>query len=191
MRPLWFKAIAVLAVVWLAAGGVMWWAKANQPTPESLLAYLENNPLGSRSSGDRAKIIGKAARQLNSLTYEQRREVRTHRQIDDFFRSMTPDEQSRFLDETLPEGFKQMMDALNKMDPAKRKEFVEKAVAEMKKDEGQPIPDDARERFEQDRNAQKIIDQGLKSFYREATVETKMDLAPLIEQMQRNLQGLR
>ena len=40
-----------------------------------------------------------------------------------------------------------------------------------------------------DRNTQKIIDQGLKSFYSEASADTKMDVAPILEQMQRNLQG--
>jgi hypothetical protein len=43
--------------------------------------------------------------------------------------------------------------------------------------------------MEQDENMQKIVDQGLKSFYSEASAETKMDLAPVIEQMQRNLQN--
>ena len=38
---------------------------------------------------------------------------------------------------------------------------------------------------------QKIIDQGFRSFYGEASAETKMDVAPLIEQLQKNLQGLR
>ena len=37
--------------------------------------------------------------------------------------------------------------------------------------------------------SQRVIDQGLKSFYSDASADTKLDLAPLIEQMQRNLQG--
>ena len=37
--------------------------------------------------------------------------------------------------------------------------------------------------------SQRVIDQGLKSFYTDANADTKLDLAPLIEQMQRNLQG--
>jgi hypothetical protein len=35
-----------------------------------------------------------------------------------------------------------------------------------------------------------MIDQGLQSFYSDASAVTKMDLAPLIEQIQKNLQGL-
>ena len=39
-----------------------------------------------------------------------------------------------------------------------------------------------------DANAEKMIDQGLKSFYKDASAETKMDLSPLLDQMQKNLQ---
>jgi hypothetical protein len=95
----------------------------------------------------------------------------------------------RFLDLTVPEGFKQMMEALNKMERDKRKRFVERTLNEMRRDE--TIPEAERERFLEDPNTQKIIDQGLKSFYSDASAETKMDVAPILEQMQRNLQGLR
>ena len=33
-----------------------------------------------------------------------------------------------------------------------------------------------------------FINQGMRSFYKDASPDTKLDLAPLIEQMQRNLQ---
>jgi hypothetical protein len=80
------------------------------------------------------------------------------------------------------------MDALNKMTPEKRKEFVDKTLVEMKKHEGEDVPEDKRKL---DANGQKIIDQGFRSFYSEASPETKMDVSPLIEQLQRNLQSLR
>lgn len=109
--------------------------------------------------------------------------------MDEFFRSLTPTEQGQFLEQTLPSGFRQMMEALNKMKPEKRKQFVGRALDEMKKEEGQDLPEGAIESL--DANARKIMDQGLKSFYTEASADTKMDLAPLIEQMQKNLQGMR
>jgi hypothetical protein len=191
MRPVWIKAIVLLAAVWIVAGGVIWWARSQKPTPDHLLAYVESHPIQGMSSGDRSKTIEKVARQLNGLTYVERREIRLNRKLDGFFGSLSTDEQSRFLDLTLPEGFKQMMEALNKMKPEDRKIFVERTLKEMQKQEGREIPAEARERFLEDRNAQKIIDQGLKSFYSEASAETKMDVAPILEQMQRNLQGFR
>jgi hypothetical protein len=191
MRPLWIKAALLLAAVWIIAGSLIWWARSQKPTPDRLLAYVESHAIEGKSSQDRGKVIEKVAAQLNGLSYDERREIRINRRLDQFFRSLSADEQTRFLDLTLPEGFKQMMDALNKMDREKRKQFVERTLKEMQKQEGSEIPDKERERFLEDRNAQKIIDQGLKSFYSEASAETKLDVAPILEQMQRNLQGLR
>ena len=115
-----------------------------------------------------------------------RQQVQMNRKVDKFFHQLTPEEQNRFLDLTLPSGMKQMMEALNKMPPEKRKQFVTKALEDMKKRGGEGAPETQREL---DANGQKIIDQGLKSFYSDASAETKMDLAPLIEQFNHNLQG--
>jgi hypothetical protein len=78
------------------------------------------------------------------------------------------------------------MVAFNKMEPEKRKEFVDRALAEVKKRQGEAPPAGWNEKL-----VQKIVNQGLNTFYAEASANAKLDLAPLIEQMQRNLQSLR
>jgi hypothetical protein len=119
---------------------------------------------------------------MNALSYDQRREVRMGKKLDGFFRALTPAEQSTFLDRTLPTGFKQMIDALNKMDPLKRKQFVERSLRDMKEREGEDP--------KIDQNARKMMDEGFKSFYSDASAEVKMDVEPLLEQLQKNLQRL-
>ncbi len=188
MRLPWFKLVAVLLVIWALTGGTIYWARCVKPTPESLMRYLDAHPLANAAPEERAKTLEKIANELNQLTYEQRREVRMSKKLDVFFRSLPSSDQSRFLDLTLPTGFKQMMDALNKMTPEKRKQFVDKALADMKKHEGEDVPENQRNL---DGNAQKMIDQGFRAFYSDASAETKMDVAPLIEQIQRNLQSIR
>ncbi len=182
-RTLWLKAALVLLAIWLVAGGAIFWARSVKVTPESLAAYVEAHPL-TEGSADRTQILERVADQLNQLSYEQRREFRMGRKLDGFFRSLTPAEQGSFLDRTLPTGFKQMMESLNKMQPEQRKRFVERALRDMREKEGE---NDAN----LDQNARKMIDQGFKSFYNDASLETKMDVAPLVEQIQKNLQGLR
>jgi hypothetical protein len=182
MRTLWFKVAALLIAVWVVAGGVMWWMAHSKPTPEKLAAYLAANPLEGKPPATRGKAIEKVAAQLNGLSYDERREMRMGRKLDGFFRSLNPAEQSRFLDLTLPTGFKQMMDAFNKMDAERRKKFVERTLNEMQKDEGDGAPPI------DDPHVQKIVQQGLRSFYSDASADVKMDFAPLLEQMQKNLQ---
>ena len=188
MRLPWFKLVLVLVAIWAVVGGVIYWARSAKPTPEAVMRYLDAHPVADVPPADRAKLLEKLARQLNQLTYEERREMRMSRKLDAFFRTLPPEDQTRFLDLTLPTGFKQMMDALNKMTPEKRKQVVNKALEDMKKHENDDVPEEKRQL---DANGQKIIDQGFRSFYSDASAETKMDVAPLIEQMQRNLQGMR
>ena len=75
------------------------------------------------------------------------------------------------------------MEVFNKMDPVKRKELIGHALDEMKKHAGEGPPPGM-----DDGMRAKIVDQGLKSFYADANADTKIDMAPLIEQMQRNIQ---
>ncbi len=185
MRPLWIKAAALLAAVWLVAGGVMFWARSAKVTPDSLTRFVETHQPEGRRPAERAKLIDETADQLNRLTYDERREVRVGRKLDGFFRALDADEQNRFLDRTLPTGFKQMMESLNKMERPKRQQFVKRALDDMRRQEGDARPPDPAE----EAHVQKMIDQGFKSFYSEASAETKMDVAPLIEQLQKNLQG--
>lgn len=183
MRSSWTKAAAFIALVWLLAGGVIWLNRYLQPTPASIAAYVASHPVGNLSGKGRAKVIDHVASQMNGLDYKQRQDLRMARTLDGFFRSLSSAEQNEFLDLTLPAGFKQMMEALNRMEPEKRKQFVDRALADMKKREG----DEPRE----DPHAQKIVQQGLRSFYSEANADVKLDVAPLIEQMQKNMSSMR
>lgn len=186
MRLPWLKLIAALVLVWLVAGSVIFFARRAKVTPEAVATYVAAHPVEGKPPAERAKVIEKLARQMNQLGYEERRNFRMGKGLDGFFRALTPEEQARFLDLTLPTGFKQMMEALNKMTPDARQNFVAKALDDMKKREGELPPD-----REFDANARKIMDQGFRTFYSEASAEVKMDVAPLIEQLQRNLQGRR
>ena len=183
MRSLWIKALLALAAIWIVAGGVIFWAQNAKPSPESLERYVNAHPLDGKSAKDRARTIEKVADQLNGLSYEDRQQMRVGRKLDSFFRSLNAEEQGSFLDLTLPTGFKQMMEAFNKMEPEKRKKFVKRALEDMEREaqSGEQPPVD-------DEHVQKMVEQGLRSYYSDATSEVKLDLAPLIEQMQKNLQ---
>ncbi|HRJ72333.1 MAG TPA: hypothetical protein PLS03_08905 [Terrimicrobiaceae bacterium] len=184
MQRIW-KVAGILALVWLAAGAVIWFSRASRPTPESLAAYIAKHPLEGLAEARRAEVIGRAADQVNRLNFDQRQELRKLGADREFFRAMTPDERKRFLDLTMPEGFRQLMIALNKMDPAKRKKLVQRALDDIERDT--PEINERIDRAE----VQKMISQGVGSFYEEANADVKLEFAPVIERLQRATQNLR
>lgn len=175
----------MLALVWALAGGIVWWTRAARPTPQSISAYITKHSLENQSPEQRAKTIGEVAEQLNRLDFDQRQELRKTKIDRKFFEQMTEQERARFLELTLPEGFRQLMIALNKMDPEKRKKIVQRALDDLEKD--RPEADDRIDK----EAVQKMISQGMDSFYKEASADVKLDFAPVIEELQRATQGLR
>jgi uncharacterized protein YyaL (SSP411 family) len=180
----WRNLLLSLAAVWLVALGVIFWARSAQPTAKSVADYLKKHPLTAESGSQRARTIGKVEDQLNRITFEERQELQRSGDTRRFFAELTPAEQSAFLDATLPSGFKQMMEAFNKMDPVARKKMVQRSLQQMREHQG-----DQRPPGTDDKLAQKMVDEGMRSFYSDANADVKLDLAPLIEQMQHNLQS--
>jgi len=174
----------LLAVVWIVAGAAIFLSRSARPTPEKLEAYLAAHPIAGLGETQRAEVIGKTAGQLNRLTFEQRRTLREGGSLRGFFKQLSPAERSRFLDLTLPEGFHQMMSALNKMTPEKRQRLVQRALDDLRKN----APQEA-ERIDGE-EVKKILAQGVSSFYGEANADVKLDFAPVLEELQKNLQNL-
>jgi hypothetical protein len=135
---------------------------------------------------ERLAVIDRVAAQLNRLDFEQRRELRTDPAIRAFFEELTPAERSYFLEKTLPEGFRQMINALNNMEPERRKRIVQRALEDVRK-----MDSEGNHLHLNEEEVKKFISQGLGTFYEEASVEVKLEFASVIEELQRNLQRLR
>lgn len=181
MRGPW-RIILILIVVWVVAGAIIWWTRSARPTPEAVASYIAKHPIENVPEAKRAEVIDHVASQLNRLNFEERQQVRKLRVDRTFFDKLTPEERQRFLDLTLPEGFRQLMIALNNMTPEARKKIVQRALNDLEKEDPQA---DTRVSEEQ---VQKMIGQGVESFYQNANADTKLDFAPVLEQLQRATQ---
>ncbi len=183
----WLKTIALVATMWLAAAIVIHFAKASQPAATSVTAFVNTTDLNSLQGDARARAIARMEKMMNGLTFDDpANEIDRSGANRHFLHSLTPDEPGAYLDAALPAGFQQLMDSFNKMDPVKRKQIVTDAIARLKEHQGDhegegapPAADSAV--------IQHVVNQGLKSFYSDANADVKLDLAPLIEQIQVNL----
>jgi hypothetical protein len=184
-----FWAVASLAVIWMAVFAGYKLAGRAEVTPEKVRAYAGSIDLDHLSAADRAAAIRQMAAMLNALTLDERRSLRLERLA--WFEKMTEEEKGEFLEATLPTGFKQMLNAFEDMPPDKRKHVVDQAVQRMK--EARAIdgesPPDTNSVVLSPELQNKVTTIGLKSFYSQSSAQTKADLAPLLEEMQRSMEG--
>jgi hypothetical protein len=167
-------------------------AKHAKVTPEKVRAYVGSVDFSRLSAADRAAAIEKLAAMLNGLSLEERRSLRLERLA--WFNEMTEAEKSKFLEATLPTGFKQMLSAFEEMPADKRQRVVDQAVKQMKDASANPTAggqsstgnNGAELSPELQEQVKKI---GLQSFYSQSSAETKAELAPLLEEMQHTMES--
>ena len=186
LKP-WLLPAAAIAVLWAAVAGFWWLSEGWETTPETVIAQLEEEPLAG--AGDREANLRDLADSVNRLPGAARLDPELGEALRARFEEMTPEEQSLYLDLTLPRGFEELMLAFNAMEGAERRRIVGEATTrmdeEMARSGGQP-PEGLDEG-----QLQRVVDQGMKSFLSDASAETKLDLQPLVHRMQGVMQGLR
>jgi hypothetical protein len=190
-----FLAVTALVVIWAVAITGYQIAKNSRVTAEKVRAYAESVDFSRLSTSERAAAIRKMAAMLNALTLEERQSLRLDRTAYRWFDKMTEEEKGKFLEATMPTGFKQMLAAFEDMPADKRQRVVDQAVRQMQ---------DAREKMaaggqmpQPDANGvvlspelqEKMTKIGLQSFYSQSSAQTKAELAPLLEEMQRTMES--
>ena len=197
-RPLWIGA-ALLACAWLLAWGGYKFAQGRRVTTEKVAQYLRSVDLSQLSGDARAEALRELARKMNALSVEDRRRARFAGDWDKWFAAMTEAEKAAFLDATLPSGFKQMLTSFEQLPEDKRRRAVDDALRELKraratieKEEPEFIlragrtndPPELSEELQQ-----RVVTLGLKSIYSDSSAQTKAELAPLLEEMQRSMES--
>lgn len=190
-RPI-FMAMSLLLVVWALAFAGYKIAQHIKVTPEKVLAYSASLDFSRLSGAERAAALQKLADMFNVLSLEERRRLRLERMA--WFAAMTEAEKSKFLEATLPTGFKQMLNAFEEMPPDKRQRVVDQAVKQLKDARenlaaGGPAPTGTNTVALSPELQGQVTKIGLKSFYSQSSAQTKAEMAPLLEEMQRTMES--
>jgi len=192
-RPLFFGAAALVAVWLLAMAG---YALADhwKMTADKLRAYLVQTDLNALSGEARARALRDLEDKINALSAEERRNAR--HLWGKWFAEMTEEEKSTFLEATLPTGFKQMMTAFEQLAPEKRKQAIDGAIKNLK--EARESSPEEYQKANASRTNGPVMSEdlqkqvaviGLKSVYSDSSAETKAELAPLLEEIQKNMES--
>ena len=143
----------------------------------------------SSEAEERENEIRRIADMVNRLDFEERQKNRENQSAEDFFRKLDAREKNLFVDLTIVETMGRFMEALDQMPPEQRKEFVQKGLSEIQ--EGRTEADMARAQEMDEDLLTKISEEGMRAYFNEASADTKLDLAPLMEAMNEVMQGLR
>ena len=193
-RPL-VLALAALAVIWVVAMAGYQLAKQATVTPEKVRAYTETLDFKQLTATERAAALQKLAAMLNALSLEERQSLRLDRTAYKWFEQMTEAEKSAFLEATMPTGFKQMLGAFEDLPADKRQRVIDQAVKQMKtaRDQlaagGKMPPPGTNAVVLSPELQEQVTKIGLKSFYSQSTAQTKAEMAPLLEEIQRNMES--
>jgi phosphosulfolactate synthase (CoM biosynthesis protein A) len=194
-RPAFFAILAVLGIWGIAMVGYTI-AKNARVTPEKVKVYAESVDLAKLSGAARAEAIRRLADMLNALSLDERRQARLDRVASDWFRQMTEEEKGAFIEATMPTGFKQMLASFEKLPDDKRRKTIDDALkslrdteARMKSGETNSLAGGTNTPVLSDELQVKIRTIGLKSFYSQSSAQTKAELAPVLEEMQRVMEN--
>lgn len=193
-------AVSVFVAVWVVAITGFVIARNAKVTVEKVKDSLHDTDLAKLSAEERAARLKKLAAMLNSLVYADRRKARLDGEWNRLFQQMTDEEKSKFLEETLPTGFKQMMTAFEEMPEEKRKKAIGDAVRRLKKAReeqanlGGMDPEGERNKTNRPPELspemqQKVMKMGLNSFYKDSSAQTKAELAPFMEELQKAMES--
>ena len=187
------------AVVWLAVMAAQRIFGGMKPSAEKLGALIEEAQFADWSEEEVVPDPAEAARRdeklrevaapVNQLDFKERERIREKRADRVFFRRLSKPEKVLFFDLTYAESISRMMEALDGLPTAERKEFVENALEELQS--GMAQEDMARLEELGDDLLEKAAREGFQVYLEKASAETKMDMAPLMEAMNEAMQGLR
>jgi hypothetical protein len=189
-------AAVVIAAVWLAALTGHGLAGRSRMTAEKFQRYVQGVDLAKLSGAERVRALRALAEKLNALPPEERRLVRLRRDWEPWFSQMTEAEREAFVEATFPAGVRQMIAAFEQMPEDRRRRTMDEALkrlreeAEWASDAGPPPPGaslfstNAPPPISRELE-RKIRTAGLQTFFTEASAQTKAEVAPLLEEMQR------
>lgn len=194
-RPLVYAVIGLVAAWMIALGGYAL-AEHWKMTAEKLRAFLSETDLNRLSGDARARALRELEDKINALGPDERRRARLDHLWAQWFAEMSEEEKSQFLDATLPTGFKQMLNSFSELAPEKRKQVIDRAVNNLRQARENPPPDSSQTNTantngpvlsEQLQKQAAVI--GLKTVYSDSSAETKAELAPLLEEVQRTMES--
>lgn len=194
-RRVWLIASGLLILIWGGVAIVMQQTDHLVSWPEKVIALADEAPWLHGEEGTyetRHVFLDRLITNQNRLDAPQRRRLREDGQgsLDRFFASLTEEEQKEYVKRTVDPHLDNLDRGLKLLPAEERKRLVMRMRNDLKNlrgtsPNGDRLSDQDREFMDM------MITEDPVLFLREAPIKTKMELAPVLEDLQSRVQGLR
>lgn len=194
-RRIWLTAGLLIALIWAGVAVVMWQTDHLVSSPEKVLSLTDEAPWlqgEDPTYESRQQHLDRVITNFNRLDTPQRRRLREDGQesLDRFFASLTEEEQKEYVQRTVEPHFDVISRGIKLMPEEERKRLVGRLRSDLKNlrsqsPEGDRLSDQDREFMEF------MIAEDPVLFLRDAPTKVKMELAPLLEDLQARVQNMR
>jgi hypothetical protein len=194
-QHLWITTLALLAALWSAVALVMHETDDLVSWPGKVQELVENAPwlAGEQLSDEKRRgYLARVITNYQRLDVGQRKSLREDAQeaLDKFFASLSEEEQKVYVNRTIEPLFEVIDRGLKVMPVEDRKRLVTRMRGDLKNLRGGNAEGDRL--AEQDRKfMEDLMAEDPLLFLRDASVKQKLELAPVLEDMQSRVQGLR
>lgn len=194
-KRIWMTAAALLVGIWTVVAVIMQQTDDFVSWPGKVQDLVEQAPWlsGEKTSDEkRRSYLAQVIMNYQRLDIGQRKSLREDAQesLDKFFASLTEEEQKEYVNRTIEPLFEIIDRGLKVMPAEDRKRMVGRMRGDMKSLRGNDSEGDRL--AEQDRKfMDELVAEDPMLFLREASVKQKIELAPVLEDMQGRVQGLR
>jgi hypothetical protein len=192
-------AVATIIGIWVLAMIGHSYLESLKMTAEKVRAYMESMDLASLTGAARVQAIKGLEDKLNALSYKDRQSLRLQHVVDKWFNEMTEEEKSQFVEATMPTGFKQMIGAFENLPEDKRRRLIDNTLNNLRNANDRPMRSlqNSTNAPDAGTNAPIISPQleaqirniGLKTYYSQSSAETKAELAPVLEELQHQMEN--
>ena len=192
-------AISVIVVIWALALGGYLMAQRAKMTAEKVSELGRSLDFSKLAGLARAEALRELEDRINRLPMEERQKWRLAGEWREWFNQLTDNEKGQFIEATMPTGFKQMLNAFEDWPADRRKKALDNAIKRMKEtpelgtgrnpsEDASMYTTNAPANLSPDLE-KKALTIGLKTFYSESSAQTKVEMAPLLEELQHQMES--
>lgn len=191
--------VAAVSCIGLLAWAGLGLTRRRPVSAEEVARYAKSVELSRLVGAQRSAALLELEDKVNSMTLVERRKWWLSGEWREWFATMTETEKGQYIDATLPTGLKQVLNAFEDLPDGERSKAIDDAMRQLKATHRLATdhePGHAESMYgtnpppvlSPDLENRARMD-GFKTFYVDSSPQTKAELAPLVEELQHQLEG--